>query len=177
MEFRKVLALRGPNIWTNSPVIEAWVDLGELDRPSTDFPGFNERLMNWLPTMIEHRCSIGERGGFFQRLRQGTYPGHILEHVTLELHSLVGVDVGFGRARETSQPGVYRVVFEYVEETLGRQCLATGRELVLAAIHDRPFDVKGEMQQLRDLADNVLLGPSTRAIVEAARPAAFPPGD
>jgi cyanophycin synthetase len=169
MEFRKVLALRGPNIWTNSPVIEAWVDLGELDRPSTDFPGFNDRLMNWLPTMIEHRCSIGERGGFFERLRQGTYPGHILEHVTLELHGLVGVDVGFGRARETSQPGVYRVVFAYAEETLGRQCLVVARELVLAAIHDRPFDVKGEVQKLRALADEVLLGPSTRAIVAAAR--------
>ena len=71
MEFRKVLALRGPNIWSNSPVIEAWVDLGELDRPSTDFPGFSDRLMAWLPTMIEHRCSIGVRGGFFQRLRTG----------------------------------------------------------------------------------------------------------
>ena len=98
MEFRKVLALRGPNIWTNSPVMEVWVDLKELDRPSTDFPGFNERLMRWLPTMIEHRCSVGERGGFFSRLRDGTYPGHILEHVTLELQSLVGHEVGFGRA-------------------------------------------------------------------------------
>ncbi len=169
MEFRKVLALRGPNIWTNFPVIEAWVDLGELDRPSSDFPGFSDRLMAWLPTMIEHRCSVGERGGFFQRLRQGTYPGHVLEHVTLELHSLAGIDVGFGRARETSQPGVYRVVFEYVEETLGRRCLAVGRELVLAAIHDRPFDVRGEVQKLRELAEDVLLGPSTAALVEAAR--------
>ena len=81
----------------------------------------------------------------------------------------MGVDVGFGRARETSQPGVYRVVFAYVEETLGRQCLATARELVLAAIHDRPFDVKGEVQKLRELAAIVLLGPSTRSIVEAAQ--------
>ena len=169
MEFRKVLALRGPNIWSNFPVLEAWVDLGPLDRPSTDFPGFNDRLMAWLPSMIEHRCSIGQRGGFFQRLRQGTYPGHILEHVTLELHTLVGVDVGFGRARETSEAGVYRVVVAYVEETLARQCLAVGRELVLAAIHDRPFDLKGELHKLRTLADEVLLGPSTAAIVDAAR--------
>jgi cyanophycin synthetase len=174
MEFRKVLALRGPNVWSNSPVIEAWVDLGELDRPSTDFPGFSDRLMAWMPTMIEHRCSIGQRGGFFQRLRQGTYPGHILEHVALELHSLAGADVGFGRARETSEPGVYRVVFEYVEETLARRCLAVGRELVLAAIHDRPFDVKGEVQKLRELAEEVLLGPSTSALVEAARSRGIP---
>ena len=91
MEFRKVLALRGPNIWANFPVIEAWVDLGELkDRASDEIPGFNERLMGWLPTMIEHRCSIGERGGFFERLRRGTYMAHILEHVTLELQTLAG---------------------------------------------------------------------------------------
>ena len=76
--------------------------------------------MNWLPTMIEHRCSIGDRGGFFQRLRDGTYPGHILEHVTLELQSLAGREVGFGRARETSEPGVYRVVFKYYDERLAR---------------------------------------------------------
>ena len=126
MEFRKVLALRGPNIWTNDPVMEVWVDLKELDRPSTDFPGFNDRLMSWLPTMIEHRCSIGERGGFFQRLRDGTYPGHILEHVTLELQSLAGRDVGFGKARETSEPGVYRWSSSTHEETSGARVPGRG---------------------------------------------------
>ena len=124
MEYRKVLALRGPNIWANYPVIEAWIDLGELkDSPSNEIPGFNERLMSWLPTMIEHRCSIGERGGFFQRLRMGTYPAHIIEHITLELQTLAGTPVGFGKARETSEEGVYRIVFRYVEENLGRECL------------------------------------------------------
>jgi cyanophycin synthetase len=174
MEFRKVLALRGPNIWTNAPVIEVWVDLKELDRPSTDFPGFSDRLMSWLPTMIEHRCSIGERGGFFQRLRDGTYPGHILEHVTLELQSLAGREVGFGRARETSESGVYRVVIKYYEEQLALMCLHTARELVLAAIHDRPFDVKAEIQRLRDFAHEMCLGPSTSAIVDAARARGIP---
>ena len=84
MQFRKVLALRGPNIWANFPVIEAWVDLAELkDSPSDEMPGFNDRLKGWLPSLIEHRCSVGERGGFFERLRRGTYLAHILEHVTL----------------------------------------------------------------------------------------------
>src|SRR5689334_19615123 len=86
MEIRKVLALRGPNYWARFPVLEAWVDLGPYkDSPSDTLPGLTDRLIAWLPTMIEHRCSIGERGGFFQRLRTGTYLGHILEHVTLEL--------------------------------------------------------------------------------------------
>ncbi len=121
MEFRKVLALRGPNIWANFPVLEAWVDLGELkDKASNEIAGFNERLMAWLPTLIEHRCSIGERGGFFQRLRNGTYPAHILEHVTLELQTLAGANVGFGKARATSEEGVYRVVVAYTEETVAR---------------------------------------------------------
>ncbi len=174
MEFRKVLALRGPNIWTNDPVLEVWVDLKDLDRPSTDFPGFNDRLMQWLPTMIEHRCSVGERGGFFQRLRDGTYPGHILEHVTLELQSLVGREVGFGRARETSEPGVYRVVIAYRDERLARECLNAGRELVLAAIHDRPFDIAAQLQRLRRFAQDVCLGPSTSSIVDAAAARGIP---
>jgi cyanophycin synthetase len=168
MEFRKVLALRGPNVWANYPVLEAWVALGEFDRPSTDFPGFNERIKEWLPSLIEHRCGIGERGGFFQRLRHGTYPGHILEHIALELQALTGIDVGYGRTRETSEPGVYRVVVEYKDEAVGRACLATARELVLAAMHDRPFDVKAEIARLRDLAHECCLGPSTSAIVAAA---------
>jgi cyanophycin synthetase len=175
MEFRKVLALRGPNLWANFPVLEAWVDLGALkDSPSNTLPGFNDRLMSWMPTMIEHRCSIGERGGFFQRLRDGTYLGHILEHCTLELQTLAGTEVGFGKARETSEEGVYKVVIEYREEALARECLKTAREMLLAAIDDRPFDVSAEIERLRDLAQQICLGPSTRAIVEAAAARGIP---
>ena len=123
MEIRRIFALRGPNIWSRYPVLEAWVDLGDLkDRPSSSMPGFNDRLMAWLPTMIEHRCSVGERGGFFSRLRDGTYPAHILEHVTIELQSLAGTRVGYGRARETTEEGVYRVVVRYRDERLARAC-------------------------------------------------------
>ncbi len=175
MEFRKVLALRGPNIWANFPVLEAWVDLSELkDKSSSEIPGFNERLMSWLPSMIEHRCSIGKRGGFFERLRLGTYQAHILEHVTLELQSLAGTKVGFGKARETSEEGVFRVVVEYVEETVGRKCLAVARELCMAAVHDLPFDATAQIERLRDLAQDVCLGPSTGAIVKAVRARGIP---
>ncbi len=151
------------------------MDLQELkDSPSDQLPGFNERLMAWLPTMIEHRCSVGERGGFFERLRRGTWQGHILEHVTLELQTLAGTPVGFGRARETSEEGVYKVVVEYKEEELARACMATAFELCQAAIHDRPFDMAAEVQKLRDLAQKVCLGPSTGAIVAAARNRGIP---
>src|SRR3954469_18167297 len=146
MRFRKVLALRGPNTWANFAVLEAWVDLEELkDSPSDRLPGFNDRIMAWLPSMIEHRCGLGYRGGFFERLRTGTWQGHILEHVALELQCLIGTDVGFGRARETGVPCVYTVVIEYEEEAVGRAALDIGREMLHAAVHDLPFDVAGAL--------------------------------
>src|SRR5687768_2147868 len=168
MRFRKVLALRGPNYWANFPVMEAWVDLeGLKDAPSDQLPGFNDRIMAWLPSMIEHRCGLGYRGGFFERLRDGTYGGHILEHVCLELQSLSGAEVGYGKARETSEDGVYKVVVEYLEEQHGRAALESARQLVLAAIYDQPFDVAAEVKKLRVAYQNERLGPSTGAIVGA----------
>ena len=175
MQIRKVLSLVGPNVWANYPVLEAWVDLGPLDaRPSNTLPGFTDRLAAWLPSMIEHRCSEGVRGGFFSRLREGTWMGHVLEHLTLELQSLAHLPVGYGRTRETSERGVYRVVVECLEPAFGEACLSTGRELLLAAIDDRPFDVAGQLRRLRGLADKLCLGPSTQAIVTAAKARGIP---
>jgi cyanophycin synthetase len=175
MEIRKVLTLRGPNIWANFPCLEAWVDLGPYkDTSSEMLPGFNDRLMTWLPTMIEHRCSIGERGGFFERLRRGTYLAHILEHVTLELQSLAGTEVGFGRARETAEEGVYKVAIEYQDERLAKACLETAHRLLMAAIAGDSFDIDAEVARLREHAYEVCLGPSTRAIVDAATARGIP---
>jgi len=170
MRLLKVLALRGPNIWSRHTIIEAWVDLGPLrDLSSERFPGFNDRLMAWLPSLIEHRCSVGERGGFYQRLRRGTYLAHILEHTTLELQTLAGTPVGFGKARETSQEGVYKVAIRYQEEVLGRECLDVARALLMAAVFDQPFEIDMQVNRLRQLADRVCLGPSSNAIVDAAK--------
>ncbi len=169
IKFLEIRYLRGPNIWTYRPVIEAVVDIGELeDYPSNTIPGFVDRLKAFLPTLIEHRCSYGERGGFLRRLDEGTWPGHILEHVTLELQNLAGMPGGFGKARETSIRGVYKVVVRAWHEDVTRACLEAGRELVLAAIQDRPFDVAANVERLREMAEHKLLGPSTGCIVEAA---------
>lgn len=158
MEIRRVRALRGPNIWARFPVLEAVVDLQELkDTPSDAIPGFNDRLMAWLPTMIEHRCGVGVRGGFFQRLRSGTWMGHIMEHVTLELQALAYKDAGFGKARETPEEGVYRVAFRYRNEEIGRACLDTAFALCMAAVYDQPFDVEAEIEKLRSYARQVAL--------------------
>jgi cyanophycin synthetase len=170
MQIQKVFKLRGPNIWANFPVLEVWVDLEELkDTSSEMIDGFNDRLMSWLPSMIEHRCSEGVRGGFFERLRRGTWMGHILEHVTLELQSLAGNEVGFGRARETSTEGLYKVAIQYLNEDVAMAALNTAFELLQAAIHNRPFDAVAEVQKLRELVHDVCLGPSTAAIVAAAK--------
>ncbi|WP_315135195.1 cyanophycin synthetase [Achromobacter marplatensis] len=169
IEFLDVVALRGPNIWTYRPVLEAWVDIGELeDFPSNTIPGFYERLSEWLPTLIEHRCSPGVRGGFLARLKEGTWPGHILEHVTLELQNLAGLRGGFGKARETSTRGVYKVVVRAWQEQVTRTALNEARDLVMAAIEDRPFDVPATIARLRSLVDKHCLGPSTACIVDAA---------
>ncbi|HEU0188137.1 MAG TPA: cyanophycin synthetase [Gallionellaceae bacterium] len=175
LKFIKVMSLRGPNIWTYRPVLEAWVDIGDLeDAPSNTIPGFYERLSAWLPGLIEHRCGVGERGGFLQRLREGTWPGHILEHVTLELQNLAGMQTGFGKARETSVRGLYKVAVRTRHEKVGRACMEAARELVLAAIEDSPYDLAGTLTRLKDLADSLCLGPSTACIVDAATERGIP---
>jgi len=169
MKFLKLMPLHGPNIWTYRPVLEAWVDIGALeDSPSNTIPGFYERLTSWLPALEEHRCGVGEKGGFLLRLREGTWPGHILEHVTIELQNLAGMQTGFGKARETSTRGVYKVVVRSRHATVSRACMEAARDLVMAAIEDRPFDVPATIVRLRDIADSYCLGPSTACIVDAA---------
>ena len=169
MEFLKILPLRGPNIWTYRPVLEVWLDIGVLeDSPSNTIPGFYERLTNWLPTLIEHRCGVGERGGFLQRLREGTWPGHILEHVTIELQNLAGMQSGFGKARETPVRGVYKVVVRSRNEAVSHAALHAARDLVIAAVEDKPYEVAPVVVRLRAMVDALCLGPSTACIVDAA---------
>ena len=169
IDILRVTHLRGPNIWTYRPVIEAWVDIGDLENhPSNTIPGFYERLTALLPGLIEHECSPGVRGGFLQRLQEGTWAAHILEHVCLELQNLAGMRTGFGKARSTSTAGIYKVAFRTRHEDVGRAALAAGRELLLSAIQDTPFDMAKTVEELTDMVDDLCLGPSTAHIVDAA---------
>ena len=165
----RVNHLRGPNIWTYRPVIETWLDIGALeDTPSDQIPGLYERLTTWLPGLIEHRCGVGERGGFLERLKEGTWAGHILEHVVLELQNLAGMRTGFGQTRSTHLVGVYKMAFRTREEQVGRAALNAGRDLLMAAIEDTTFDLDSKISELRELVDDRCLGPSTANIVDAA---------
>jgi len=175
IQFLRMTHLRGPNIWTYRPVIEALIDIGDLeDCPSNTLPGFSQRLADWLPGLIEHRCSVGERGGFLKRLDEGTWPGHILEHVALELQTRAGMQTGFGKAREAGPRGIYKVVIRTRQEDVSRQALHSARDLILAAITNSPFDVPGEIAKLTQMVDRLCIGPSTASIVDAAADQGIP---
>ncbi len=167
--------LRGPNIWTYRPALEVWLDLGALeDYPSNRLPGLTGRLTAWLPALLEHHCGVGERGGFLQRLQEGTWCGHILEHVVIELLNLAGMPTGFGQTRSTSRHGVYRMVFRARDEQVARVALAQGHRLLMAAINDQPFDVAAAVARVRTEVDERYLGPSTACIVTAATERGIP---
>ncbi|MCA1854806.1 cyanophycin synthetase [Massilia oculi] len=169
IQFLRVTHLRGPNIWTYRPVIEAWLDIGELeDYPSNTLPGFTERLVAWLPGLVAHHCGVGRHGGFIERLQDGTWAGHILEHIVLELQNLAGMQTGFGKTRSTRQRGVYKMAFRTRDETVGRAALEAGHALMMAAINDTPFDLDAAVRGLAELVDRWCLGPSTAHIVDAA---------
>jgi cyanophycin synthetase len=175
IQFLRITYLRGPNIWTYRPVLEAWVDIGALEEaPSNTIPGFYERLSGWLPSLIEHRCGVGERGGFLKRVKEGTWMAHVLEHVAIELQNLAGMQAGFGKARETSRYGIYKVAIRARNEKVGRAALLAGRDLVMAAIEDTPFDVTAAINDLRQTIDVHHLGPSTACIVQAAAERGIP---
>lgn len=167
---RSIQALRGPNLYAYMAVLKVVMDVGPYEhRASNDFPGFVERITEWLPGLQKHECSLNRPGGFIERLHRGTYLAHICEHITLELQTLMGFDVSFGRARGTGEPGVYNVVIAYKEEAAARAAFDTALRLTLAAMHDETIDVKSELAALMDVADEYRLGPSTAAIVAAAR--------
>lgn len=175
IEILRVTHLRGPNIWTYRPVIEAWVDIGELeDFPSNTLPGFYERLTTWLPGLIEHKCSPGVRGGFLERLREGTWAAHIMEHVALEIQNLSGMQTSFGKARQMSKPGVYKIAFRTRQEQIGRKALVVARDLIMAAINDTAYALEAQLTELRDMVDSLCLGPSTSNIVDAATDRGIP---
>src|SRR3954464_13501795 len=162
VRIREVRALRRHNLYAYMPVLRAVMDIGAYDgRPSNDFPGFVDRLTDWLPGLQQHECSVGRPGGFIERLRRGTYLAHISEHICIELQNLIGFDVTFGKARSANGDGLYQVLVAYEEEMPARAAFETGLRLTLAAMHDEPFDVAGEIERLHVIADEYRLGPST----------------
>jgi cyanophycin synthetase len=171
----RVTFLRGPNLWTYRSALETWLDLGPLEQQhSASLPGFLPRLRAALPALEEHHCGVGERGGFLQRLQEGTWMGHVLEHIVIELLNLAGMPTGFGQTRSTRTPGVYRMVFRARDEAVARHALALGHRLLMNAINDQPVDATADVAALRETIDSAWLGPSTAHIVASATERGIP---
>ena len=171
MKILKIQALRGPNIWSikRKKLIQMRLDLEETEQfPTNKIEGFRERLEKLLPTLIEHRCSEGCRGGFFMRIEQGTWMGHVIEHIALEIQTLAGMDTGFGRTRETKTPGTYNVVFSYMEENVGLFAAESAVAIAEALIKGVDYDLEYDLLKMREIRERVRLGPSTGSIVEEA---------
>lgn len=171
MKILKIQALRGPNIWSvqRKKLIQMRLDLEEMEQfPTNKIDGFRERIEAMFPTMIEHRCSEGVRGGFFMRIDRGTWMGHVIEHIALEIQTLAGMETGFGRTRETKTPGVYNVVFSYVEENVGLFAAESSVRIAEALIAGTDYDLEADIQKMREIRERVRLGPSTGSIVEEA---------
>ena len=177
MKIREINAMRGPNYWSvrRHKLIVMVLDLQEMeDRPSNLVPGFRERLEKMFPGMFEHRCSIGEPGGFFQRVEEGTWMGHIIEHIALEIQSLAGMEVGFGRTRSYGEKGVYNVVFAYIEEEVGKFAAKESVKICQALIDDTSYDLDSAIQEMREIREAYRLGPSTGSIIEEAEARGIP---
>jgi cyanophycin synthetase len=165
--------LHGPNRWSRLPVVHLLVDLGALDHaPSSQIPGFSERLLETLPGLAQHSCSTGRAGGFAKRIVEGTWMGHVVEHVALELQRAAGGSATRGKTRAAGAPGTYDIIFAFDDEAVGALAGEAAVDLVNGLIAaDRPTSDEAErvVGELRSLAERGRLGLSTQAIVDVAR--------
>ncbi len=177
MRIREINAMRGPNYWSvrRHKLIVMVLDLEEMEElPSNKIPGFRDRLQKMFPGMYEHRCSIGAPGGFFQRVDEGTWMGHIIEHIALEIQSLAGMEVGFGRTRSYGEKGVYNVVFAYHEEEVGKYAAKESVKICQCIIDGTSYDLDAAIQEMREIREDYRLGPSTGSIIEEAEARGIP---
>jgi len=171
MKIIDIKTMKGPNYWSirRHKLIVMRLDLEEMEqRPSNTIDGFFERLKNLFPSMFTHRCSPGVPGGFFQRVEEGTWMGHIIEHIALEIQTMAGMNCGFGRTRQTTGVGIYNVVFDYWEAKAGVFAAKSAVNICEALIAGKDYNLEEDIQTLRELREEERLGPSTGSVVEEA---------
>lgn len=187
MRVLETRVFRGPNPYGYRPVVRITLDLEELEEyPSDRLPGFTDRLVELIPTLHEHGCSYGEPGGFVRRLREGTWMGHIVEHIALELQCLAGTPVTYGKTRSVKdQHGVYYVVYSYLEERVGMEAGELAIRLVRRLLPEElpsalqgeeraAFDFVRERDDLISRAQDMVLGPTTASLVDEAKKRGIP---
>ena len=163
--------MRGPNYWSirRRKLIVMKLDIEELEhKPTNEIEGFLDRLQTMFPTMISHRCSPNIEGGFFIRVKEGTWIGHVIEHIALEIQTLAGMDCGFGRTRGTGTRGVYNVVFSYMEEAVGTYAAKAAVRIAEAIVNGEQYDLEPDIRTMRELREDVRFGPSTGSIIDEA---------
>ncbi len=171
MKILEINAMKGPNYWSvrRHKLIVMRLDLEELEeKPTNHIPGFLDRLKKLIPSLYEHRCSEGHAGGFFHRVEEGTWMGHVIEHIALEIQTLAGMETGFGRTRETGTLGHYHVVFTYLEEEVGRFAARASVRIAQALVDGEEYDLEPDIMEMRQLRERNRLGPSTDSIVQEA---------
>ncbi len=171
MKIVEIKVLRGPNYWSirRNKLIQMRLDLEEMEQlPTNKIPGFGERLQKLFPGMYSHRCSEGVPGGFFIRVEEGTWMGHVIEHIALELQTMAGMNTGFGRTRGTGKEGEYFVVYSYMEEDAGVFAGEVAVKVAQSLTNGAEYDLEADIQTLREIRENTRLGPSTGSIVNEA---------
>ncbi len=177
MRIVEIKVLRGPNYWSvrRPKLIQMKLDLEEMEqRPTNAIEGFRARLEKMFPSMYSHRCSIGTPGGFFQRVEEGTWMGHVIEHIALELQTLAGMDTGFGRTRGTGKEGEYYVVFSYMEEDAGVYAAKAAVRICESLTNAEAYSLEDDIMRLKEIREDTRLGPSTGCIVEEAAKRGIP---
>lgn len=178
MKILDIKVLKGPNHWSvrRPKLIQLRLDLEDMEKkPTNTIPGFRERLEKLLPTLYDHRCSEGIPGGFFSRVEDGTWMGHVIEHIALEIQTLAGMDTGFGRTRSTGErDGLYYVVFSYMEEDAGVYAAKASVDIAQALADGVDYDLEPDIQRMREIREDTRLGPSTGCIVEEAAKRGIP---
>lgn len=175
IKIKELRALRGPNRHTRHTVIFMVLDIKAYESlPSNKIEGFSDRLLTLIPSLQEHGCSIGEPGGFIQRLERGTWAGHIIEHIAIELQCLAGMEVGYGKTLDTAKTGIYIVVFRYLVESVGLKAAKTAVSLFESVSEGNPFDINQVVSDLKVLREEDMLGPTTLSIVKEAKSRGIP---
>jgi len=176
MNILEIRTLRGPNYWSGywKKLIIMRLDIGAYeDQPTDKIEGFYARMNELMPSLVKHGCSYQEEGGFLRRVEEGTWAGHVIEHLALELQTLAGMDTGYGRTRETGERGIYNVVFSYIEDEVGKFAGYAGVRLFLDLASNKSLaelkaKLASDIQEMREIRENVRFGPSTASLVEEA---------
>jgi cyanophycin synthetase len=177
MQILDINVMRGPNYWSiyRHKLIVMKLDIEDLeDLPTNQIDGFAERLEKMFPGMYEHHCSEGCDGGFFMRVREGTWMGHVVEHIALEIQKLADMDVKFGRTRNTGDKGIYYVTFSYMEEEVGVFAAKAAVRIAQALVDGNDYNLERDIQEMREIREEERLGPSTGSIVEEAESRGIP---